>query len=187
MTAAVSDIGAPSVHPTRWWHAILLMSALVLPLATLAQDVSQIKDALRLKKPPLKVELRALTPTACIGAPLKLRIEVTNVGQETLRVNRAYFWNNSSEYPTSPEGEKEDKSRFLSIAWPFSRSEDIFLLAPGETYIAHTYWWLDEETTKSKPDNYTLELKTYGTLNKVQFDLRECNQKELRSKNEYQR
>ena len=161
----------------RVWRSMLRISlALFLPIASYAQDVSQNKDASNAKKPVLEVKLRMLTPTVCVGTPLKLRLEVTNVGQEVVKLNRAYFWNNYSMFLTSSESSDKDKERFFTHVWPRSTSEDILFLAPGKTYVAHTYWQLNEEW-KSEPGNYTLEIITHGILNKAQFELHDCEQK----------
>ena len=186
MTDSASNIGTRSYRTKQWGLTLLLTTvALFLSIAAHAQDESQIKDALRIEKPPLKIELRTLTPMVCLGMPLKLRLEVTNVDQETLRINRAYFWNNYFEYLTTSKSKDKDTEFFFTHIWPRSTSEDIVLLPPGKTYVAHTYWPLHESVTKYGAGNYTLETGTYGTLSKVQFELHDCKQKELRSKDEY--
>ena len=188
MTALASKAVARSMHANNWRRVITLISVtLWLSVATYAQGESQFKDALRMKKPPLKFKLVALTPTACVGVPLKLRLEVTNVGQEKLRVNGAYFWNTRLTHLSTEESKGDDKEFSYFHSWPRSTTEDIFFLPPGKTYVIHTYWSLDEEAAGHGPGNYTLELRTYGTRNKVQLELLDCKTEKLRSKNEHKR
>jgi hypothetical protein len=81
-------------------------------------------------------------------------------------------------YPTPPDNESKDKEYFLTHIWPRSTSEDIIFLASGKTYVAQTYWSLEEESTKFGAGNYTLEIGHYGTENKVQFEIHDCERKE---------
>jgi hypothetical protein len=129
-------------------------------------------------RPSLKVKLQTLTPVACMGSPLKLKLEVTNVGQEIVRLNRAYFWNNYSVHPSAPQAEDQAKEYFIAHVWPRSTSEDIIHLEPGKTYTSHRYWELDESI--SSPGRYTLEVGTYGTWNQVEFELNHCRQPEVK-------
>jgi hypothetical protein len=159
---------------------LLASLMLFLSVAAGAQEGSQNRGDSSAKKPSLEFKLIALTPTVCVGVPLKLRLEVTNVGQETVKLNKAYFWNVYAVSPTTPESEKSDKEVFLTYIWPRSTSEDIFFLAPGKTYIDHTYWSLEEKSTQLGAGNYTLETGHYGSSNKLQFEIHDCERKELK-------
>lgn len=117
----------------------------------------------------LEAKLIVLTPTACVGSLLKLRLEMTNTSQEVIKLNRAFFWNN---YTLHRDEDKDDEV-FFSHSWPVSTSEDIVILAPAKTYVSHTYWSLDEHW-KLEPGGYTLQIKTYGTSNGVKFLLHDC-------------
>jgi hypothetical protein len=186
---AYANIHSRSIRARNWQRVILLVSiALFLPIVAYAQDESQ-KDVPQTKKAYLKFKLILLTPTVCVGVPLKLRLEVSNVGQETVELNRAYFWELYSWYPVTPEGEDKGRGEIIVWIWPRSTSEDIISLAPGKTYIAHSYWSFDDEVRKAgrwsladegskpEPGNYSLKVKT---SNRVQFELHDCRQKELK-------
>jgi hypothetical protein len=159
----------------RMWQRAALVTAGVLLLSNsiYAQDGPWQKSASRTSGKFLDFNLKVLTPTSCMGSPLKLRLEVTNAGQETVRLNRAYFWNNSVQYP-SQEVLGEGEERFMNHVWPRSTSEDVFLLAPGATHVTHSYW---SPYQGSGPGHYTLEISGYGKLNKVQFELKDCKLK----------
>jgi hypothetical protein len=165
---------------TRCWQWILLLVSLslFLSIAAYAQDDSQIKDALRMERPPLKYKLIALTPTFCVGVPLKLRLEISNVGQETIKLNRAYFWASSFLFPAAQSGNKNEGELFFDY-WPRTEDDDIIFLPPGRTYIAHTYWPFYGEDANFGAGDYTLELIHYG-FHKVRFKIRDCELKELK-------
>jgi hypothetical protein len=181
MIAFVPNID--SIHAKERRRTILLITlTLYLSIAAYARDASQIKDALKMEKPPLEFKLIALTPTACIGDPLKLRLEVTNIGQETLKLNRAYFWDTSRIYLSAEESKGEDKEFFYEHFWPRSTSEDIVFLASGKTYVAHTYWPFYGEGNKFGVGNYILQIWLFSSNNKVQFEIKECKRKEVKER-----
>jgi hypothetical protein len=77
----------------------------------------------------------------------------------------------TADFPATGEG--SDERPFFDHYWPRTTSEDIVFLAPGKTYVDHTYW----KTTKLGAGNYTLDL---GSGIKAQFELRDCGREKVK-------
>lgn len=122
-------------------------------------------------KQNLEIKLRTLTPLACLGSSLKLELEVTNNGEDEVRLNRAYFWNSYHFSPLILQGKDQKRKYFITHYWPVTTNEDIFYLAPGATHI-ETRDWPPEEVDLA--GTYTLEMYIHGTKNRLQFELSDC-------------
>lgn len=154
---------------------LLVMAVSFMATITDGQQAAKKKEE---KKPSLEIKLRTLTPTACLGSTLKLEVEVTNTGDEAVKLNRKYFWNSYSFCPLAPQEKGQGRECFIENFWPSSTAEDIFYLAPGLTRIETTDWSLDEENLSA--GEYTLELWIYATKQEVQVELYDCGLKEIK-------
>lgn len=121
-------------------------------------------------KKKLEITLRSLTPVACLGSSLTLEVEITNKGTEDVELNRAYFWNNYSFCPATPNETGQEKECLIYHFWPSSTSEDVFHLAPGMKLVDVRIWPLVDMETGT----HIYETRIYGAKKEVQIQVYEC-------------
>ena len=124
-------------------------------------------------KRSMEARLTILNPIVCLGSDLKLRMDVTNITNEPIELNRQYFWNMYAIYPSSERDKLSEGEEFvLNHFQPRSTSEDIGILAAGESYVSHRYFSLKD--TNEGPGMYNIDIATYRNSVRRQFQVKDC-------------
>jgi hypothetical protein len=144
---------------------LLFVFASLLSITAFAQgkDEAEAKASLELK-------LSAITPALCIGLPLKLQLEVTNISQKDVLLNTASVWSQFSyEYNAADGGGRGGGAGISSGA-----SGEKFVLSPGMSYQS-TYEFSLASEFFQEAGNYTIKTNLDSVFsNEVKFELYDC-------------
>lgn len=143
-----------------------------------AQTDSEKKDALELK-------LSAPNTTLCVGTSIDLELEIKNISQEVVKIDKADLWDSYYFFHSNADGSKQMRgqtSRHLDEGPYYG---DFMVLYPGETYWG-THKVLLENEFLRKAVKYSMDTlieayrsKSIDTIysNEVDFELIDCGNK----------
>lgn len=154
----------------KHWQLILLSTlTLLLSMTVQAQGTSQDKSQEQTKT-SMELKLNTMTTAICIGSPLMLELELTNVSQEDISISQKVMWSNFSYsyYPMSGSGRSGGMSSVNTAR------EVKVRLQPGMSYRSTYEFPLDSDFFQD-PGNYSLKTKVNSIFsNEVKFELYDC-------------
>lgn len=162
---------------------VLVIASLLLPLITQAQEASLEKNQNGFKAVPLEVKLTALNPGTCIDSFVVLELELTNVGNEEITIDKSGLWDSFSFEYTQYDGTPGGGGGYSSYCSNCEREKEEVVLTPKMTYRNSHAYQLQEELfhhagyytiSLDVPYNLTNALNRHINSNSVRFELYQC-------------
>ena len=126
-----------------------------------------------------EAQLTANTPGICLNSALALVLEITNAGQQEIRVNKSDLWNRFTY--TSPGSELSGSS--ISCGFRDDSPQNWVTLAPGAKYF-DTFLYMTEQSYFKAAGTYRISTsfsyyigdKPAGTIksSEAEFEIYDC-------------
>ena len=154
---------------------MISLVAIALFLSSAVQAQTSSPEPVENKRPaPFELKLSTTTTMLCIGNSIELELELTNVSQEPVEIDKLRLWDSFFYSHSRPDGSGRNGGSSTNCG---HCGKEKITLAPGANYRDKHTFSLDYDFFQ-EAGTYTIEVD-YDQIssNSVEFELYECNQK----------
>jgi hypothetical protein len=151
-------------------------SYLLACLFIFAAGVAQAQTDSEKKKDALELKLSTLKTTLCAGTSIDLELEIKNISQEVVKIDKADLWTQYSYSKSYPDGNGTGRAGGLASNCGDCHGNFITLF-PDETYWTTYKFSLSGEFFSEAAKYHIATSVNSNTSNKLDFELIDCGKK----------